>query len=151
MGSLTEQQAAAPANYKRILDDVRFVFKRPRFIAENATFLDLTSTGNMQLITDASLKKALFDYYRHYTSIEQVESAELDATNAIAGPYVVNRLPLVGGMNSKPVNLAAVTGEVEFKNVMLLRQSTREELLEEYQEILSKGKAIQAQLKKKLN
>lgn len=150
LGALSTEQAAAKVNYNQILDDVRFVFKRPRFIAEDATFADLQSTGNMQLFTNYSLKRALFDYYKNYESISLVEAAELEATNGVAGPYLLKRLPLAKELHNKPVDLATVVGEIEFKNMMLMRQSTRDELLRDYEELLKQGKEIRTMLKQQI-
>lgn len=56
-------------DYDQFISDIRFAFKRPRFVAQDATFSDLKSTGNMQVLSSFSLKNALFNYYKQYESI----------------------------------------------------------------------------------
>ncbi|GAB3717237.1 hypothetical protein GCM10027592_59200 [Spirosoma flavus] len=150
--NLTEFNIQRPdATYKQLTDDVRFVFKRPRFIAEDATFADLKSTGNMQVISSLPLKKALFDYYKQYETIIRVETAELETTNAIVGPYILNRISLgKPADNTSKTALALITNDVAFQNTILVRRTTREELLHDYQETATLGKQILALIKAKL-
>lgn len=150
--SLSQINSQSPVtDYNRFVSQVRFVFKRPRFIAEDATFSDLKSTGNMQVINSFPLKNSLFDYYKQYETIVQVETAELETTNAIVGPYLIRRFPLAGKANEVPkANWAAITGEIEFQNMLLIRRSTREELLHDYQESFALGKQILTLIKPQL-
>jgi type II secretory pathway pseudopilin PulG len=55
------QQESQPV-YSQFVNDVRFIFKRPRFVAQDATFSDLKSSGNLQTMRSFPLKNALFDY-----------------------------------------------------------------------------------------
>lgn len=140
-----------PTDYKQFVSQMRFVFKRPRFIAEDATFSDLKSTGNMQVISSFPLKNSLFDYYKQYEAIGQVETAELETTNAIVGPYLLRRFSLADKANEAPkASWAAITGEIEFQNTLLIRRSTREELLRDYEESLTLGKQILTLIKPEL-
>ena len=149
LGELTPQRAGL--TYARVVDDIRYVFKRPRFIAEDATFSDLKSTGNMQVISSFPLKTALFDYYRQYEAIVQVEAAELETTNSIIGPYILRRFSLAPkNVPSPNANWMAITQEPEFQNAMLVRRSTCEELLQNYQKSLNLGNTILAQIKPQL-
>jgi hypothetical protein len=142
---------APPPNYIQFANNVRFVFKRPRFIAEDATFADLKSTGNMQVISSFALKNALFDYYKQYEAIAQVETAELESTNAIIGPYLLKRLPLTDAGNAiQKSTSTSIVGDVEFQNSMLIRRSTRDELLHDYQQSLALGEQILAKIKPQL-
>ncbi|MBD2753619.1 hypothetical protein [Spirosoma validum] len=144
-------QTAKPT-YQQFADNVRFIFKRPRFIAEDATFSDLKSTGNMQVISSFSIKNSLFDYYKKYETIVQVETAELETTNTIIGPYILRRFPLAGKVTgTSSVNWVALTGETEFQNALLVRRSTREELLRDYQQSLALANRILASIKPQLN
>ncbi|GAB2565457.1 hypothetical protein GCM10027190_13650 [Spirosoma areae] len=148
--TLSEADGQTPglAN-NQFLNNVRFVFKRPRFIAEDATFSDLKSTGNMQVISSFPLKNALFEYYRQYEAIVQVEAAELDATNSIIGPYLLTRLPLAG--KETTASSTTLANDMAFQNMMLVRRSTREELLSDYEQSLKLGNEILAFIKPKLN
>ena len=132
-------------DYNQFVKDVRFIFKRPRFVARDATFSNLKSTGNMQVISSFQLRNALFDYYSRYESTVLVETAELEASNTLLGPFILKRITL--NKNAQKIPLASVSGEVEFQNIVLIRQATRQELLEEYEEILANGEQISALLK----
>lgn len=150
LGELSSQRSEP--TYAQFVSDVRYVFRRPRFIAENATFSDLQSTGNMQVISSFPLKTSLFDYYRQYESIVQVEAAELETTNSIVGPYILQRFSLSPKVVPSPnVNWMAITQEPQFQNAMLVRRSTREELLGNYQKSLKLGSTILAHIKPQLN
>ena len=106
----------------------------------------------MQSLSNFSLKNDLFNYYKQYESIVLIETAELEATNALIGPYMVKRLPLAGGSrNGQKSVLTDLFKEVEFQNSMLLRQSTRQELLQEYNQALKQGKQILAAIKSQPN
>lgn len=106
----------------------------------------------MQVISSFPLKKSIFDYYKQYETIVQVESAELETTNMVIAPYVLRRLPLAGNGNNTPKSTwATIMGEAEFQNALLVRRSTREELLRDYQQSLRLGKEILAMTKPKLN
>lgn len=140
------------ASTGEFLNDVRFIFKRPRFIAEDATFSDLKSSGNLQVVDDFSLKNALFDYYRQYAGIEQVETAERDATTNLVAPFVVKQLPLVpdhaATTRVTPAQVATLRDDVEFRNHVFIRQATREELLRDYQVLLELNGELRRMLKK---
>ncbi|WP_460949500.1 hypothetical protein [Spirosoma daeguense] len=150
---LSELNTQPPSvTYSNFVEDVRFVFKRPRFISEDATFADLKSTGNMQVISDFSLKRSLFDYYRKYETIVQVETAELETTNTIVGPYILKRLPLAKPRNSvSRTEWLSIPNDIEFQNAMLVRHATREELLRDYQETIKLGRQILTSIKLQLN
>jgi hypothetical protein len=144
------QQESQPV-YSQFVNDVRFIFKRPRFVAQDATFSDLKSSGNLQTMRSFPLKNALFDYYKHYESIVLVETAELESTNVLVGPYLLKRLPFLNENNVTPkVNLAAIIHEVEFQNTMLVRLSTREELLRDYEQISKQGQRILTSIKSQI-
>lgn len=138
----------APDNF---LNSVRFIFKRPRFIAEDATFSDLKSSGNLQVISDFNLKNALFDYYRQYAAIEQVETAEREVTTNLIAPFVVRQLPLVpekvAAGTIDPARIGALRSDVEFRNNVFIRQATREELLGDYRQIMELNAKLRDVLK----
>ena len=145
-GSLANPvQTNAYSDNNRLVEDVRFIFKRPRFVARNATFSNLKSTGNMQAISSFRLRNALFEYYSQYESTVLIEAAELDVSNTVLAPYILKRISLLKtGQNSQKALSSSIFGETEFQNLVLVRQSTRKELLGEYEEILANGKQISA-------
>ncbi|MPR34427.1 hypothetical protein [Salmonirosea aquatica] len=133
------QEGTSPG-YDQFAKDVRFIFKRPRFVARDATFSDLKSTGNMQVISSFPLKNALFDYYSHYTSVVLIEAAEAEASNSLLGPYILRRLPLGNTSDeNRKGTPTAISREVEFQNLILVRQSTRQELMAEYEDLLTEA------------
>lgn len=132
----------------QLIGDIRFTFKRPRFVAQDATFSDLKNTGNLQSISSFSLKNDLFNYYKQYESTVLIEAAELGATNEFMGPYILKRLPLAGGSTARQkAQLESMLGDVEFQNSMVLRQITRQELLQEYSQALQQGKHVLSVIK----
>jgi hypothetical protein len=138
------------ADFNSLAADFRFVIKHPRFIVENATFSDLTSTGHMQLLTQQPFKRLLFDYYRHYESLTLVESAELDALNALAGPYLL-KLPLFAVTTPEQQRQwEKARHEPEFSNVLSLRKSMGQELLENYQQALQRAVRLEQVIKQQL-
>ncbi len=138
-----------------VLNDLLVIFKRPRFIAEDATFSDLKSSGNLQALQDFPLKNALFDYYRLYESTGLVESAERDVTTSLIAPYMVKRLPLAPGNRAmtgapKPGAVLALLNDMEFRNNVFIRQANREELLGDYRQILALNGQIRARMKREI-
>lgn len=141
----------AYSDYNQFVENMRLIFKRPRFVARDATFSNLKSTGNMQAISSFRLRNALFEYYSRYESIVLVEAAELENSNTLLGPYIVKRIPLLRTRkNDQKALLSGIFGEVEFQNAVLIRRSTRQELLEGYEDILADGKQISALLKSQI-
>ncbi|GAB3935859.1 hypothetical protein [Larkinella terrae] len=137
-----------PADSSRqVLNAIRFILKRPRFVAEDATFADLKSTGNMQLMSNSDLKRALFDYYKTYESVTLVENAELDAVTNLVGPYLISRVSFADGKSS---DISHFFGQTEFRNIIFVRKSQRSELLNAYQKLLNSAKIIQEAVKKQL-
>lgn len=145
----TPEAVKAPSG--EFLDELRFIFRRPRFIAEDATFSDLKSSGNLQVVDDFPLKNSLFDYYRQYTAIEQVETAERDATTHLIAPFFAKQLPLVpdrvATASVNAARIAALRTNVEFRNNVFIRQVTREELLRDYRQLLE----LNGELRRRLN
>ena len=144
---VASRQTVPTDSAQNLLDAIRFIMKRPRFVAEDVTFTDLKSTGNMQLMTSPELKRALFEYYKKVESTALVESAELDAVTAISGPYLISRIPFVDGNQRE---ITPFLGETEFRNILFLRQSHRHELLGEYQQLVKLANRIQAMVKKQI-
>jgi hypothetical protein len=144
---IASRQSLPTDSAQNLLNAIRFIMKRPRFVSEDVTFTDLKSTGNMQLMTSPGLKRALFEYYKKVESTVLVENAELDAVTAISGPYLISRIPFVDG-NQRDIR--PLLNETEFRNILFLRQSHRKELLGEYQQLLKLANRIQAMVKKQI-
>ena len=138
--------------YNQFFSDIRFIFKRPRFVAQDATFSDLKSTGNMQALSSFPLKSDLFDYYKQYESIVLIETAELESTNTLVAPFILKQLPLLeGSISTQKLTITAIVHTIEFQNGLLVRQTTRQELLREYEQSRKQGKQILAAIKLQLN
>jgi hypothetical protein len=61
--AVADQPGARPVDRVQLVKDIKFLAKRPNFIANDATFSDLKGSGHLHLITDFTLKNALFEYY----------------------------------------------------------------------------------------
>jgi hypothetical protein len=140
---------SAPASFDV---DVRRLLGRPKFLSRDATFSDLKSSGNLHLLKDIDLKNLLFAYYSLAQGIKEAQDAEQQAVITISGPYFLKRFPLggdarnatgeAGHATGNPRNATAPGGQAtvaraappdfEFRNNVLLRLDTREELLSDY-------------------
>ena len=137
------------------ISDIRDVMRRPNFIARDATFSELRSTGNLQLLRNRPLKNALFEYYKDYGMITKVENAEREVANSVTVTYLMHHLSLKALTRNevKPAQAAEVTrllGETEFGNHVTVRLLNRRELLGNYQEMRALGKEITVSLRKQL-
>ena len=117
--------------------DLRSILQRPKFIPHDATFAELKSSGNLHLIKDIDLKWLLFDYYNKAQVIKEVQDAEQQATITLVGPYFVQRFQMDAGLEDSPARHqgegpTAFANDVQFRNLVLLRVSTRKELLADY-------------------
>lgn len=133
-----------------ISEDVRAILDRPKFQANDATFSDLKSSGNLHLIEDIELKNILFSYYTTTESIKEVQNAEQMATINISGPFFLKRFSLAepenATQNKNIKNNAGLLGSVEFKNNVSLRVENRKELLSLYKHALYLSKQLDKQL-----
>jgi hypothetical protein len=117
--------------------DVRAILGRPKFESNDATFSDLKSSGNLHLLKDIRLKQLLFAYYNLARDIRDDQDAEQQATITLSGSYFLKEFPLdaFGERSTGPGS--RVPGElsksIEFDNNVLLRVTTRKELLDLYQ------------------
>jgi len=121
-----------------LITDLRTILGRPKFISREATFQDLKSSGNLHLIKDIALKTQLFAYYNLVQRIEENQEAEQEATITLVGPYFLKRIPLDdifknSLQHEKIADLGAIIEDIEFRNLMLLRITTRTDLLALYQ------------------
>ncbi len=135
---LTDQPDVAIADVNQFAADIFVIMERPNFTSKDATFSDLRSSGNMQLITNVKLKTRLFEYYRLYESMKVVETAEREVSNTIIAPYLLKRFSIKSMVvRKKPVltkiEWKDVLRETEFSNTVSLRLINRQELLEGYQ------------------
>src|SRR5882757_10136885 len=60
----------------RLNEDVRKLLERPNFLAHDATFSNLKSSGNIHLIKDITLNWLLFSYYSKAENIQRIQDAE---------------------------------------------------------------------------
>ena len=133
-----------------ISENVRAILDRPKFQADDATFSDLKTSGNLHLIKDIELKNILFSYYTTTESIKEVQNAEQMATINISGPFFLKRFSLAepenATQNRNIKNNAGLLGSVEFKNNVSLRVENRKELLSLYKHALYLSKHLDKQL-----
>lgn len=142
-------------NAERLDSNLKILLGRPKFIAQDATFSDLKSSGNLHLIRDIQFKNLLFDYYNRAQNIKESQDAEQQATIMLGGPYFLKRFAMDnerGGqaINAKnPIDINALPYDVEFRNNVLLRVLNREELLRQYKSADSVANMLRQQLLKK--
>ena len=124
-------------SYTLVDSNVRAILGRPKFFSSDATFSDLKSSGNVHLLKDIKLKNLLFSYYSQTQNIKELQDAEQQATITISGNYFLKRISLdEKGDSFAPPNVKQISDlirDVEFSNNVLLRVSTRNELLEMFQ------------------
>ena len=130
------QSIRSPANHPlsnlQLTQDLRSILSRPKFIAHDATFSDLKSSGNLHLIKDVNLKWLLFAYYSQAQIIKENQDAEQQATITLVGPYFLRRFALDGldtaASGDKGNDPTFLARDIEFRNDLLLRVSTRQDL-----------------------
>jgi hypothetical protein len=137
---------------------IRQVIGRPNFISKDATFSDLTSSGNLLLLEDMDLKARLFEYYRLYESVRAVETAERETVNINIAPYLMKNISIKGLRRGargpavhEGVHVDQLVKQDDFNNVISLRLLTRQELLEGYREELGVAQKIKDGLVVKIN
>jgi len=124
-------------SFNQAESDVLAILGRPKFVSNDATFSDLKSSGNLHLIKDIQLKKWLFAYYNLTQNIKDDQDAEQQATIILSGAYFLKTFPMVD-LENKPDRspskaLNDLSKNIEFGNNVLLRVTTRKELLDIYQ------------------
>lgn len=143
-----------PANkdmsFSRFNADIRDILARPNFISNDATFSDLKSSGNLHLLEDIQLKNWLFAYYNQTRNIKDVQDAEQQATITLSGSYFLKQFPMDDFGNqqhsSESKALADLPISIEFGNNVLLRVTTRKELLYLYQRADSLAEQLKHEL-----
>jgi len=131
--------------------------ERPNFISKDATFSDLTSSGNMLLLEDINLKGILFDYHRLYETVRTVEIAERETVNSSIAPYLMRNFSIKGlkkgakgSVVHQGVNIDQLIQQDDFSNIFSLRLVNRAELLDRYREELSLAQKIKERLISKI-
>jgi hypothetical protein len=108
------------------------IARRPAFLAHDAAFSDLRSSGNLRLIHDFKLKNALFDYYGTSESIQVKQTAERESMITLVGPYILKKIDIGSGAADTP----SIHNDRGFANTMWIRLHERGELLADYQQQL---------------
>jgi hypothetical protein len=137
---------------------IKNVMERPNFVSKDATFSDLTSSGNMLLLEDINLKAMLFEYHRLYESVRAVETSERETVNTSIAPYLMKNFSIKGlrkGAKSsvvhQGVNIEQLIQQDDFSNIFSLRLVNRSELLEAYQQELVMAEKIKVTLASKIS
>ena len=137
-------------SFNQVEADVLSILGRPKFVSNDATFFDLKSSGNLHLIKDIRLKNLIFTYYNLAQNIRNDQDAEQQATITLSGSYFLKAFPMADPGNttdrSESNALNDLSKNIEFGNNVLLRVTTRKELLDIYQRADSSA----TQLKKAL-
>jgi hypothetical protein len=148
---LLQNPKGSPIAANEITENVRVILDRPKFQANDATFSDLKSSGNLHLIKDIQLKNILFSYYTTTQTIKEVQDAEQMATINISGPFFLKRFSLAAPENARQNrinNKDDLVGSVEFENNVSLRVENRKELLSLYKHAFYLTKQLDKQLHK---
>lgn len=144
-----------PANkgisFNQLNAAIRNILARPNFISNDATFSDLKSSGHLHLLEDIQLKNRLFAYYSQTQNIKDIQDAEQQATITLSGSYFLKQFPMDDFGNQQPPSESNMVNDlpknIEFGNNVLLRVTTRKELLSLYQ----KADSLAGQLKQELS
>lgn len=149
---------ATAINRDQFAEAIKQVVERPNFNSKGATFSDLTSSGNLLLLEDITLKAALFEYYRFYESIRAVEVAERETMNVNVAPYLIRNFSIkrlgrgaTGSMLHQGVAFSDLLRSDDFTNIFSIRLLSRKELLTDYQVELASAEKIKALLSSKIN
>jgi hypothetical protein len=126
-------RASGPMTSTSVDEGIVDIARRPSFLAHDAAFSDLRSSGNLRLIHDFKLKNALFDYYGKSESIKAKETAERESLITLVAPYLLKKVEIGSGAADTP----AIHRDREFANTMWVRLHERSELLADYQQELA--------------
>lgn len=125
------------------------IISRPQFVAHDAAFSDLRSSGNLKVLHDFHLKNALFDYYDDYESIKAKETAEREVLITVIAPYIIRNLSLTGA-GTPAADAAVVQHDRVFVNSLAARIQNRAELLADYEKEKALAVKIRARIKANL-
>ena len=91
----------------------------------------------LRLLEDIQLKNWLFTYYNQTQYIKEVQDAEQQATIILSGSYFLKQFPMDDVGSQQHISGSTVLNDLakstEFGNNVLLRVTTRKELLNLYQ------------------
>jgi hypothetical protein len=116
----------------RINEDVRKLLERPNFLAHDATFSNLKSSGNIHLIKDVTLNWLLFSYYSKAENLHRIQEAEQQATIEVNAAYFLQWFAMDGSDDApifrNPGGIKALAANVQFRNQVESRVAKRKEL-----------------------
>jgi hypothetical protein len=145
-----EPSTAVPAPFRTAVGSM---VQRPSFVAHDAAFTNLRSSGNLQVIRDFGLKNALFDYYQDLENIKATEGAEREVLITVLGPYLTRSIPLHPSSEDSGAEsvMKQVLGNVEFQNGCWIRIQNRTELLGKYRKARDEAARIGSLIGKQLD
>ncbi len=79
-----------PASPDSLFTHTIMLFALPDFQANVVTYDALKSSGDLRLINSFGLKKAIFETYQRYGTIEQLEQILLDNMHQVSAPYLLD-------------------------------------------------------------
>jgi hypothetical protein len=126
------------------------IISRPQFVAHDAAFSDLRSSGNLKVLHDFKLKNALFDYYDEYESIKAKETAEREVLITVIAPYIIRNVSL-SGAGTPARDAILVQHDRVFVNSLAARVQNRAELLADYVKARALAEKIRARIKADLD
>jgi type II secretory pathway pseudopilin PulG len=139
-----------PLTAAGINKDVRALISRPKFLSHDATFSELKSSGNLHLIKEVTLNWNLFSYYSKAENIKENQEAEQLATIELSGRYFLQYFALDGSGESpvfrNPGGVRSLATNAEFRNHVLARVGTRQELQRLYKDTDSLAAQLLAML-----
>lgn len=146
---LDQNRASAPAAPAQ--QDLMDIARRPSFLAHDAAFADLRSSGNLRVIHDFGLKNALFDYYGEYEAIKAKETSERESLIMLVAPLLLRKVSLGGdAAGAAGPRTPAVHNDREFDNAMYVRLHERGELLADYRKELDLAERLQRRIAREI-
>ncbi len=139
---LDASRASGPIASTTVDEGIVDIARRPSFLAHDAAFSDLRSSGNLRLLHDFKLKNALFDYYGKAESIKAKETAERESLIMLVAPYLLKKVNIGSGAADTP----SIRNDREFANTMWVRLHERSELLADYQQELAFAERLRGRI-----
>jgi hypothetical protein len=131
--------------------DLMDIARRPSFLAHDAAFSDLRSSGNLRVIHDFGLKNAMFDYYGEYESIKAKETSERESLIMLVAPLLLRKVSLGGdAAGAAGPRTPAVHNDREFDNAMYVRLHERGELLADYRKELDLAERLKRRIAREI-
>jgi hypothetical protein len=152
-GLLDRNRASAPVTPAQ--EDLLDIARRPSFLAHDAAFSDLRSSGNLRVIHDFGLKNAVFDYYGEYDSIRAKEASERESLITLVAPLLLRKisfgLDTAGPRPPGSPPVPAVHNDREFNNAMYVRLHERGELLADYRKELDLAERLRRRIAREIH